>query len=145
MIRAVLAVALAVALLGVSLPAVEDVAIRRTNEEVRTALARFAGAAERLAATNDPAPGAGTGARTTVTVHVPEPGWGAAPATVHVGACPGRADLPAGDRLCWRVDDGTLHRRRTGVALRGDLTLGPGRHRLRLRLVGRDRVAVAEV
>lgn len=149
MIRTVLAVVLAVALLSVSLPAVEDAAAHRSAERLRADLSTLADAAEGLVAHNDALRGAG--ARAFVTVRVPDRGWAAAAGAVHVGRCPGIADPTGRDRLCFSVGDGPPRAVETGVDVRGTdgpLRLGGGRHRLRLRLAKRDGrpvVFVAEV
>lgn len=123
MIRVVLAVLLATAILGAGHQAAERggraEAVTLVRDEART----VAAAADRLAARNDP------GAARTVAVRVPRRRWGRP-----------RASLRLGDDLRWRVGNRS-GRVRTGVELRtpdGPLRLGGGRHRLRLSLVARD-------
>lgn len=70
MLRAVLAVALATALLATALPAVESVRTDRTNALVADELNRLVSVASRLAATED-AVARGGGARWTVTLRFP--------------------------------------------------------------------------
>ncbi len=145
MLRTVLAVVLAVALLGVSLPAA-DAAVR---EQVATRLAKHVGAladaAERLAAGNDPVAPARGGARRTTTLPVPHDRLLGPGGTAVVGACPGAADL------CYRVGDGPLTAVGSTVDVRATsdaLRLPAGEHRLRLRYRRTDggpAVVVAEV
>lgn len=131
MIRTVLAVLLAVALLGVSLPAADDAARRQVATRLSEEVEALATAAERLADGNDPvAPGTG-GARRTVKLAVPHDRLLGPGATALVGGCP-VADL------CFRVGRGPATGVRSRVDVRPtgtDLVLGPGSHRLRLRYV----------
>lgn len=68
-VRTVLAVVLAAALVGVSQPAIEAAARERTANHVAEAVEEVAGHAAGLVETDDAV--AGAGARRTVTVHLP--------------------------------------------------------------------------
>ncbi|MFQ3318243.1 MAG: hypothetical protein ACI8UR_000403 [Natronomonas sp.] len=95
MLRLVLAVVLATALLGASLPAAEH-AERERNTELATAeLERVATEAARLAAQNDPIESRYAPARTVIEVAVPQP-------TLTDG---GRLIIEC-DRLVWQPVDG---------------------------------------
>lgn len=152
MIRVVLAAVLAVALLGVAAPAVEDAGRSATDRGLESALSRVASVAETLGARHDAVrPAAGPATR-TVDLAVPGDGWGRESATVVIVGS-GRDEPPLG----WRVGDGPRRGVRVGVELRvwsegeptgGELRLGPGRHRLELALVrvdGRSVVAIRAV
>ncbi len=78
MLRVAVAVALATALFGVAMPAVETARVDTANGQVAAELDGLAATAERLAARNDPAPAGVAGARRTVTLHLPGPSWGTA-------------------------------------------------------------------
>lgn len=143
--RTVLAVLLAVALLAASLPAADAAARDQAANRLRDGLDAIATAAGRLAATTDPvAPGRG-GARTTVSLRVPHDRVIGSGGTATIGGC------PTATTLCYRVGDGPAHGVRSPVDLRPsaeNLTLPPGRHRLRLRHVRTNAgptVVVAEV
>ena len=72
-VRTLLAVALAVALLGISLPPAERVERDRNAALATQELEALAAHAERLSAENDPVPPGSTPAGTTVTVEPPTP------------------------------------------------------------------------
>lgn len=130
MIRVVLAVLLATAVLGVAHDAAEAGGRTRAVALLRDEATAVAAAADRLAARND------AGAARTLTVAVPERRWGRPAAAVRVG-----------DVVRWRVGDRT-GAVATDVDLRapaGPLRLGGGRHRLRLTLVERGRGLVVRV
>lgn len=144
MIRTVLAVLLAVALLGLSLPAADAAARDQVATRVAEEVGALAAAAERLAGGNDPvAPGTG-GARRTVTLAVPHDRLVGPGATALVGGC------PAAD-LCYRVGRGPPTGVPASIEVRpaaDQLVLGAGAHRLRLRYVRAPTgpaVVVAEV
>jgi hypothetical protein len=147
-IRVVLAVLLAAALLGAATPAIEDARVAATDRALGADLSRVGTAAETLAARHDAVrPGVGP-ARRTVRLVVPGRSWGRARATVTVGT------EPSGGRLEWQVGNRPSRTRRIDVELgvwrdgevvAGELRLGPGDHRLVLSLVridGRPAVAV---
>lgn len=138
MLRAVLAVVLATALLGASLPAVDRARQDHSGTTVRTELDRVERAANSLIDADDPTI-VGTGARRVVTVRLPKESWTDAGtdavsfASSHEGP---------GGRLAWTVRGGMRHvRHLPNVPLRtatGDpLTLrSAGNHRLVLSLDG---------
>lgn len=138
MIRVVLAAVLAVALLGVATPAIDDAGRSSTDRRLASDLSRVASVAETLDARHDAVrPEAGPATR-TVLIDVPDGGWGRAPATVVFGAGTDHR------RLEWQVESGPRRAVRVGIELRvwrngdptaGELRLGPGRHRLELALV----------
>lgn len=153
MLRAVLAVALAVALLAASLPAVDGARRDHAASQVRSQLERLATAARDLAARNDPVPVGNAGATRTVTLRLPARGWhSAGVAYVAIGGSPENdtTDTPEGDVLAWRLVGGPPRVLRVeGVDLRtvmvaGDrlapdgrplVLRGSGRHRVELSLV----------
>lgn len=128
MIRAVLAVVLAAALLAASLPAIDDARRERTGTAVHEEVDRLVDAARRMAATDDP----GAGARRVLVVRLPAEGWTAA----RVDALAFREN----GTVAWTVG-GRTSERRPPIALRsaGDGALilrGAGPHRLVLSLDG---------
>ncbi|WP_435195708.1 DUF7311 family protein [Natronomonas sp. EA1] len=150
MIRLVLAVLLTAALLGASLPAVEEGRGSRTDTLVGAELTRFERVATALRQSNDPVSLGDGGARRLVTLRVPGASWTSARATVALGGAAGQTD-----RLGWSRG-GTTRSRRLPVDLRvvadgslrpdgTPLELGPGRHRLALGLVRVDGRAVVTV
>ena len=117
MIRAVLAVSLAVALLGVSLPVVEEAGRVHSDTRVTNQLDRVESAARALRA-RSAATRQGATARRTLSVSLPVRTW----------AHPGLAELtipPPGGRaaVTWRVEGGPEHSRRL---LGGDVVGPPG-------------------
>lgn len=117
MIRAVLAIALAVALLGVSLPVVEEAGRTHSDARVSDQLDRVESAAKALRA-RSAATRQGVTARRTLSLSLPERTW----------AHPGLARLtvpPPGERaaVTWRVEGGPEHSRRL---LGGDVVGPPG-------------------
>lgn len=122
MLRVVLSVLLAVALLGVAFGAVEDARTERSEQ-------LLAGEAERLTAEitdlvrGNPAvlrPAAA--ARRVLTISVPAGGFaGPRNATLAIGAIPGKetaGDTDRRDVLAYQVDDGTYHVRWLPVDVR---------------------------
>lgn len=150
MIRLVVATLLTVALLGVSLPAIEEGRASRTDALVGDELDRFERTATELRREDDPvAPGA-AGARRLVTVRVPGDSWTGTRTTVELGTTAGPTD-----GLAWSRG-GTTRRRPLpfdlrvveGGTLRPDgtpLELGPGRPQLALGLVRIDGRAAVTV
>jgi hypothetical protein len=118
-IRVVMAVVVAMALLGGSLAAVERARDAHAATRLDDTTTDLAGTAARLADRNDPTH-AGD-ARVLVGLRVPTGG-----------------SLRVVDgHLEWRIGGGPWHRRHPSVAVRsrtGQLRLAPGRHRLRLTL-----------
>lgn len=117
MIRAVLAVALAAALLGVSLPVVEEAGRAHSDARVANELGRVESAARTLRA-GSTATARGPTARRTLTLSLPERTW----------AHPDLARLtvpPPGGResVTWRVEGGAERDRRL---LGGDVVGPPG-------------------
>lgn len=74
MIRAVLAVAMATALLGVALPGIDHARVRHSDRVVRGEIDALDRAARSLVAADEAAPT--VGARRTVTVTLPDDSWG---------------------------------------------------------------------
>lgn len=143
MLRTVLAVLLAAALLGVALPVVDAARVAHADSQVQTELESLERAAADLRAESDPTePGVG-GARVERTVVLPGPGWGTASVE--------RVEIPAepGATVRWRVDSGSTHQFRPSVPLVAPpdgLTLREsGRHHLRLELQRRDGQVVVVV
>lgn len=109
MLRAVLAVALAVALLAASLPAIDRAQHDHADSQVRSQLERLVTVARALAARNDPVPVGNAGATRTLTLRLPARGWrSAGVAYVAIGGVPGNAttDTSDGDVLAWRLTGG---------------------------------------
>lgn len=125
MIRVALAVALATALLGASLPVAERVERNRNAALATTELQELARAADRLAARNDPVAPSRTPAETVVVVEPPTP-------TVTDG---GRI-VVADDRLVWAPATGANRTVEAAADIRvqGRLVLADAT-RLRLSLV----------
>lgn len=148
MIRAVLAVCLAVALLGVALPAVEDASRDHSAAVADAELTRLRATIADLAATDAALPADSAGARRLVTLRLPTPDLAAAPvAYLAVGGVPGTAsdDTSAGGstRLAYRLQGGQPQTISVPVDLRtpdGDplVLRRAGRHRLRVRLLAAD-------
>ncbi len=137
-IRTVVTVALAVAMLGASLPAVDRARVQHADARVTSEVERLERAAEALAATNDPVPSGTTPARRLLTLRLPVQSWGAA------GIDRFQVSPPTADAdVVWRVQGGTVTARRlSAVRLAGPanglhLDRG-GRHRLRLELRSRE-------
>lgn len=135
MLRAVLAVALAVALLASARPAIDAVRVAHAEDLVEGALERLDTAAARLRAHNDAVPGPG-GARAHVRLHLPRGVWATA-GLERLAVRP--APRGAGAVARWRVAGGTLRTRRLpALSLPGDATgvtvREGGRSRLQLAL-----------
>lgn len=135
MIRVVLAVVLATALLGVSLPIAER-AERDRNAALATGeLERVGDRAERLAARNDPVAAEAEPAATTLVVTAPTP-------TFTEG---GRLTI-ANDRLVWQPHAGENRTVKIDVRLRVEASLVvTDRARVRLSLVGTESNPVVHV
>lgn len=78
MLRVVVAVALAVSLLGVATPAVETARVDHAEARLDAELEALAATAARLEERNDPTPPGVRGARRTTTLHVPGSSWATA-------------------------------------------------------------------
>jgi len=144
MLRAVMAVTLATALLAVSMPAIDGARADRADASARAAAERIESAARDLQATDGAVPPGTAGARRVVTVRLPERTWTSE--RLQFLAVGGRPDSPvAHDRtaVAWQVPGRTLQLRNCpGIRLEhrdGDddplVLREPGRHRLVLRLV----------
>ena len=135
-VRTLLTVVVAAALVGASLPAVEDARTDRTAARLDASATRLSDAANALVATDDPVPAGERGASRTVVVTLPQAGFADARAEyLSVGGVP-NASSPStvGYRVAGRpprqVDAGV-----TFVTGPEPLVLAPGRHTLRLTLV----------
>jgi hypothetical protein len=119
-LRVVLAVVLAIALLAVALPAVERARTQRSADLAEGSLARVAERATGLAATD--AATDGGAARRVVSVTVPAGGPGTAPvAYLAVGGAPDCAtprDASGGDVVAYRLRGGPTRVRHLAVDLR---------------------------
>lgn len=148
MLRVVLAVVLAAALLSVTLPAVETASRDTANARLAAGAERVTAAAADLHEREDVVRD-GPGARRVVTVLVPAESWWSA--RVDYVAVGGRPTADGADRtaVAWRVRGSSERTRRVpGVRVVGDgaaadgsapLVLeSPGRHRLVLELTVRD-------
>ena len=126
MLRVVLGVALAVALVAAATPALEDARTDRTERLAERELGRVGTAAESLAREEAP------GARRTLTLSLPADSPTAAPvAYVALGGLPADVsaveesvvtDTAEGDVLAVRVAGGRRHVRRVGVDLKSSET-----------------------
>lgn len=139
-VRIVLAVLLAAALLAVSLPAIDDGRQRATDSQVRGEVARIERAASDLLATEETVPNRTLAPRRTVTLSLPERSWHRAA----VDALTVQPPPDGGSR--GRIRYAVAGRPGTTVTLdvplrpaAGRLELrGSGEYRLRLRLVRID-------
>ncbi len=138
MIRAVLAVAVATALVGVAMPAIEDARLEASDRLVRGELAAIERAGESLLAADETTPSAGS--RRVVTVDLPASTWRSAGVDrlaihgIEQGADTGVA------AVTYRLD-GRQRRVTLGVPLHtddGPLVLDDGSHRLVLEMAERD-------
>jgi hypothetical protein len=134
-IRVVLAVVVSAALLGIGLPAAEQAERDRNAALAAAELERLAGAAERLAAENDPVEPGRSPAGATLELDVPAPTF-AEPGRIRIGD----------DRLRW------VHRRgrnRTvvpAVPIRAETPIvATGRLRIRLTFVRRGDASAVRV
>lgn len=125
MLRYALAAVVAVALVGVALPAIDRASVQASEDAVAREARRVAEAADRLAATTDP------GARRLVAVRLPE-------------RSAARADArylwvdPVTDSVRWTVGGRERRLRLEADVVRGVTLREPGPHRLALRQVRRD-------
>ncbi len=153
MLRAVLAVVVAVALLGAALPAVERAGVGRSASLLAGEVETLARAVERVATGSDPVPAGARGARAVVELRLPGRSWATRPADYLAVGATRRADPPDGrddDVVAYRVAGGREHTARLPVDVRAAERDGfapddrplvleePGRHALALRLVGFD-------
>ena len=156
MLRAVVAVALASALLATTLPAVETTTRERTATHVASEVDRLETAIADLRAREQAA--IGPGARRVVAVRVPGRDWTHAGVDyLAIGGTPdGREPAKTETAFAWRVHGSDGDRRRVagipvepGTCGDGALVLRePGVHRLALRLVergGKRRILVREL
>ena len=133
-VRAAVSVALAVALLGASMPAVDRVRVQHADARIEGEVNRIQTVARSLSRANDVVGDGGSPARARVTVHLPVRSWGASQVSEFTV-------LPPGNRrdVQWQVRGGERrHRTLDGVTLAATgagLTLhGGGRQRLLLEL-----------
>jgi hypothetical protein len=140
MLRVVVAVALATALLGAATPAVDSARIDHADARVQTELDELVTTADRLVERNDPAPPGVRGARRILTLYLPGPSWGSA--GLERLSVPGpSADRPRGT-VRWRVEGGRETTRWVSAPLvgpEGGLSLrGGGARRVVLELARRN-------
>lgn len=135
-VRTVLTVVVTAALVGASMPAVEDARVERTTARLDATTTRLVDTAAALAASDDPVPVGERGAGRTVVVTLPAAGVADAPADfLSVGGLPNES---APSTVGYRVDGHRPRRVASPVAFvtgPTPLVLGPGRHHLRLTLV----------
>ena len=135
-VRTLLSVVVAAALLGASLPALDDARTARTEQSMETTATRLAEAATTLASTDDPAPPDAPGARRTLSVTVPSAGLDTA--RVDYLAVGGTPNTAGPSTLTYRLSGQSTQSVETGVRFvtgPSPLVLPPGRHVLRLTLV----------
>ena len=151
MLRVVVAIVLASALLAASLPGIELAARERSEASLKAETDRLRAAIADLRH-RESAVGAGAGARRIVTVELPARSRTAAgEATLALGGVPGQArpDGRSAIDLAWRVGEGAVTTRRLpgvtvvhyrdGRVRGGSLVLeAPGPHRIALTRVERD-------
>lgn len=135
-IRTLLTVVVAAALLGASLPAVDDARATRTDTRLDATATQVTDVAAALVAADDPVPADEHGASRTVVVTVPSGGFADARADyLSISGLPNASQpTTVGYRVAGqppRQVDADV-RFETGEA---PLVLGPGRHTLRLTLV----------
>lgn len=128
MIRVVLAVLLSAAILGVALPAADTARSQRAATLAADESNEFATAVDRFARRNDAVAAGTPGATRLTTVRVPS----------------GTTIRVRNGHVTWTDGDRT-HRSTTGVRLAGNLTLGPGTHRVELSLHRWDGTPVVTV
>lgn len=135
-VRTVLTVAVAAALLGSSLPAVDDARADRTAARLEATATRLSDAAAVLVATDDPVPAGELGASRTLVITLPRAGFADARADyLSIGGMPtGSERSTVGYRVTGRPPR-QVETSVTFVTEDGPLVLPPGRHRLRLTLV----------
>jgi len=125
-LRVVFTVALAVAVLGVAGPAVDQAGVHHSDAAVDGAIERLVGAARDLAASNPALSPEADPARRTVTVTVPDGGFASAPVRNFSVGPPtenrssSRSRIgPDATRFEWRVAGGAWHTRTVdGVRIR---------------------------
>lgn len=135
MLRVVVAVALATALVGASMPAIQTARVDHAHGRMDTELDTLVATAGRLQERNDPVPPPIPGARRTVELHLPGGSW--ASAEVAYLVVPGPSNERPPGTVRYRVAGGRERKRSTGVPLvgpPGGLHIG-GAHRHRLVLV----------
>lgn len=132
MLRVVFAVVVSTALLGASLPAIDDAREVSARSQIRGQLEQLDRAAQTLIDRNDVPPPGIAGPRRTVTLALPERTWGSS------GTSWVRIPGVDGSRLTWRLGGGSTGRFRPSAPLTGEnggLTIrGEGRTRLSLTL-----------
>jgi len=133
-VRAAVSVALAAALLGASMPAVDRVRVQHADARIEGEVERLQTVARSVARSNDVVGDGGSPARARVTVHLPVRSWGASQVTEFTVLPPGD-----GAAVRWQVRGGERrHRTLNGVALAAtgeELTVHEGgRQRLVLEL-----------
>lgn len=138
-LRIVLAVALALAILGVALPGVEHARERRSARLVRGEAGAALDAGRSLLDRDEVVPAGVRGARRVVTVSIPQAGWDAAGVDyLALGGSPASGD-PSTGLVAYRIDGHPERRLRTTVPVRASGTdpvvlRSPGDHRLVLAL-----------
>ncbi len=139
-VRTLLTVVVATALLGASLPAVEDARTDRTAARLDATATRLSDVSAALVAADDPVPSGERGASRTVVVTLPSGGFADARARyLSVGGLPNDSRQPA-TTVGYRVADRPPRRLDARVRFfvgERPLVLPPGRHTLRLTLVRR--------
>ncbi|WP_380675471.1 DUF7311 family protein [Salinigranum sp. GCM10025319] len=135
-VRTLLTVLVAAALIGASLPAVDEARADRTGARLDAAATRLSDTAAALVASDDPVPLGERGASRTVVVTLPHAGVADARAAyLSIGGLP-NASAPSA--VGYRVADRPPRQVDAGVTFRtgaDPLVLAPGRHTLRLTLV----------
>lgn len=143
MLRAVLAVLVAAALLGLSMPVVDSARVSHADSQVQSELADLEAVAADLRAESDPTPPGVPGARVERTLVLPPRSWGNA--GIAQLTLPDSADTP----VRWHVPGGETRTVRPSpplVAPPAGLELHePGPHRLELSLQRRGGRSVVVV
>jgi hypothetical protein len=125
--RVLLAVALAVALLAVAVPAIEQAGVQRSDGTARAAADELASEMRALLADSDAVAADVAGARRVVELDLPERGFASAGlATFRVERARNLSRGTRGARIVWRVAGGTRHVRRipdVGVRTTTDRTV----------------------
>jgi hypothetical protein len=140
MLRVVVAVTLAVALLGVAMPTVETARVEHADARVAAEVDELIATATLLAERNDPPPAGIRGARRTVALYLPGPSWSTE--RLESLVVPGPADSAPRGTIRWQVAGGHESTRYAPVPLVGPkdgfVVQSGGRQEVVLELVSRD-------
>lgn len=136
-LRVVLSVLLSTALVGVSLPAIDQAGVESSDARVQAELGHLRTAIQTLPQKTDPVHSEAMATHQTITLTLPEKTWTSAPVEYVV-----IEPTATGGRLRWKVEDGhehTIFLQKASIQTPGNSTemqlTTPGTHRLSLTLV----------